>query len=399
MASVLPGAGGFEQGFPGALICGQGSRDRLGELCANVGQRVLVVIGGSSLERGGFLDGILSGLRAKGLATRIERLAGEPGAAEADAAAEAARAFGADCALGVGGGSVLDLAKAAAALAREAGSAEDFLEGLGSRALSGKALPWIAAPTTAGTGSECTANAVLRGADAEGRPYKRSLRHLGLLPRAALLDPDFQRDCPASVSLPCAFDALAQLLEPATSRRATPVTDALVFRGLELMAPALDKLVEGEPDADDRLRLSLAASFSGIGLSGAGLGLVHGIAGQLGAIAGLPHGLSCARLLYPCFEASLRWLEREAAGSGPDADRARLGLKRCSRIGTALGCGDSPDSFLEPLERWTGTSGLPPLPESIRDGTVIDRVAAAATCRDSYARVGSEDIRRILDSL
>jgi alcohol dehydrogenase len=399
MASAPSSPGAFEQGFPGSLVCGPGSRERIGGLCADFGQRVLLVIGGSSLEKGGFLDGIVSGLRDRGLSARIERLSGEPRSADADAAAEAARSFGADCVLGVGGGSVLDLAKAAAALARAPGRAEDYLEGLGSLKLPGNPLPWIAAPTTAGTGSECTSNAVLRGIDREGLAYKRSLRQLGLLPRAAILDPDFQRGCPESISLPCAFDALAQLLEPATSRRATPLTDALVFRGLELISPALDALVKGRADDGDRLNLSLAASFSGIGLSGAGLGLTHGIAGQLGAIAGIPHGFACARLIYPCFEASLRWLEREAAGPGEDAERARLGLRGCAKIGEAMGCGSSPGSFLGLLERWIETAGLPPLSGSALDPAVLDRVAAAASYRDSFARLERKDIRKILASL
>lgn len=390
----------FEQAFPGLLISGAGSRGRAADLCSRHGRRVLVVTGSSSLERSGKLDEMLADLKAAGLAPLVTRLSGEPSVRDADEAALSAREFGADCVLGIGGGSALDLAKATSALALSSDSAADCLEGIGSKRLSGAFLPWIALPTTAGTGSECTPNAVLAGTDASGKRYKRSLRHPGLLPRAAIIDPDLHRDCPTSVSVPCAFDALAQLLEPATSRRATPVTDALVFRGLGLMAEALPRLLEGRAEDADRLNLALAASFSGIGLSGAGLGLVHGIAGSLGAIAGIPHGIACALLLYPCFQASLERLERDAThGDETAAAQALIGLERFSRISAAMSCGDSPGAFINLLRRWTLAADLPSPPAGLSDGTLLDRIAEASSSRDSYARIETEETRRILSGL
>lgn len=398
----MPGVPGrepaaFEQAFPGRLLAGPGARARAAELCAGFGQRVLIVAGASSLERAGFLEELSAALKSRGLQARTERLSGEPTVQDADRTAAAAWDFRADCLLAVGGGSVLDLAKAAAALTPFSGRAEEYLEGLGTKAHPGTCLPWIAMPTTAGTGSECTSNAVLKGRGKDGAPYKKSLRHPNFLPRAAILDPDLQRGCPPTVSLPCAFDALSQLLEAASSRRATPITDAIVFQGLALAGPAVEKLLRGEADSQDRLNLSLAAAFSGLGLSGAGLGLVHGIAGALGAATDLPHGAVCAALAYPCFRESLSWLELESANDGEEtAAAARAGLRRFARISLALGCGDAPDGFVGLLEGWTKAASFAPFASAMARGLDVQAIAASASCRDSCARPGREATERIL---
>jgi alcohol dehydrogenase class IV len=389
----------LEQAFPGRLLAGAGSRSSLGALAASIGQRALLVSGGRSLESGGFLEEIREGLAAQGVETRLVSVSGEPWVADADGAACMAREWKADCLIGVGGGSVLDLAKAAAAMATVEGSAAEYLEGVGPRKHPGSSLPWIALPTTAGTGSEATNNAVLKGRDDTGKAYKKSLRHQGFLPRAAILDPELQAGLPPSLAIPCAFDALSQLLEAATSRKANPVTDAFVFEGLRVLAPAMEKLLAGEADLDARLALSLAASFSGIGITGAGLGLVHGIAGIAGAARDIPHGQVCALLAYPAFRDSLAWLEKAAASPGEEAAGAREGLARFTRIGAAFGRGESPEAFIKTLEVWTQKAALRSL--SAFGFTLADaeEIGRAATCRDSLARLGPDAAARILASV
>jgi alcohol dehydrogenase class IV len=398
-AGVAVRPSSIELAFPGRLIAGPGSRSGLGAIVSSIGQRALLVSGGRSLESGGFLEEIREGLAAQGVETRLVSVSGEPWVSDADGAAGMAREWKADCVVGIGGGSVLDLAKAAAAMATVEGSAAEFLEGVGVKKHPGSSLPWIALPTTAGTGSETTNNAVLKGRDDKGKTYKKSLRHQGFLPRAALLDPELQAGLPPSVALPCAFDALSQLMEAATSRKANPVTDAFVFEGLRVLAPAMDKLLAGEAGLDDRLALSLAAAFSGMGITGAGLGLVHGIAGIAGAARDIPHGLACALLLYPAFRESLAWLEKAAASGGEGAAGAREGLARFSRIGAAFGRGESPEACVRTVESWTQRAALRGL--SAFGFTLADaeEVGQASSCRDSLARLGPEDATRMLASL
>ncbi len=396
MESLKPRALAFEQYFPGIFLAGPGARSQLPILARSMGKRLLFLTGGSSLEKSGKLGIFLDGLNAEGFTILLEGIDHEPRVEDVDALSSRARSHGIGGIIAVGGGSVLDLAKAVAAMFGQSGSVQDYLEGLGSKKHPGGALPWIALPTTAGTGSEMTSNAVIRGQSlaktGEARPFKKSLRHGSFLPTAVIVDPELQEGMPHSLAISSAFDALAQLLEAASSRRANPLTDAYVFEGLRLIAPALDALLAGRAMIEDRLNLSLAASFSGIGITGAGLGLPHGIAGNLGALRDIPHGLACALLLEPCFRLSL----------------SRLGVqsgeleKRFARIASALGSGLSgsgPAELLALLKRWTAQATLPSLASFGFTAQELASVAAASTSRDSLIALGPEAAALVLSEL
>lgn len=315
----------FELTTAPRIVFGRGQLSCLGELAAGYGERV-ALLAGSHLEQAGELQRVVQLLEEKGLV--VDRLLahGEPEAGDVDRAAERLCTFQAQVVVGVGGGSVLDLAKAAAGVAANGGSVREYLEGVGSgRAVRRPSLPLIAAPTTAGTGSEVTRNAVV-SSRAEG--FKKSIRSPLLLPAVALVDPALTDSAPPAQTAASGLDALTQLIEPFVSLRAIPVTDALALEGIRLAARALPRAFADAADRAARDDMALASLLGGLCLSNAGLGAVHGIAAAVGALCDVGHGLACAALLVPCVEVNIRALEQR--------DPAGPALARYAALGAAL---------------------------------------------------------------
>ncbi|NCN42843.1 MAG: alcohol dehydrogenase [Piscirickettsiaceae bacterium CG_4_9_14_3_um_filter_43_564] len=228
--------------------------------------------------------------------------------------------------IGIGGGSVLDTAKAVAGLIPSQTSVYDYLEGVGkARPFTGSTYPFIAVPTTAGTGSETTKNAVLSRLG----EFKKSFRDDKLLAQEVWLDPRFVESCPGQVRYATGMDAFTQLLESYTTRKANPFTDALAWQGMQLFQSVKAEFLAQPSTPSNKLssHLMLAASFSGITLANAGLGAVHGLAGPIGAFFEAPHGEVCAALLAPITQANLSALE---AATTPEAIQT---LKKYARIG------------------------------------------------------------------
>ena len=230
-------------------------------------------------------------------------VAGEPTLDDAREGVRLARAHGVSEVVGIGGGAVLDAAKAAAALAPNPKDGLEYLEVIGgAQPLTADSLPYLAIPTTAGTGSEVTKNAVL-GSPTHG--VKASLRSNRMVPRAALVDPSLTLGCPPAVTAASGLDAITQLIEPFLSPAANPFTDALVADALPRALRALPLLLDDPRDLAARADMSYAALVSGLALSNAKLGVVHGIAGPLGGRRPIPHGAICARLLVPSLSFNL----------------------------------------------------------------------------------------------
>ena len=300
------------------------------------------------------------------------RVPPEPGPDVIDAFAGTARELGADVVLGIGGGSVLDTAKAVAGLAHSGTSVMDHLEGVGRGIpYTGPALPFVAVPTTAGTGSEATRNAVVTVHGAQG--FKRSFRDERLVALEAIVDPDLLAGCGRELIAANGLDALVQLLEAYTSRRANPVTDALALEGL---AAVRDGLLAWHADpvgpqaATARARMAHAALLSGICLANAGLGAVHGLAAPIGSLLPIAHGAACGALLVATTKVNL---DRLSTHGPAGAD----GLARYARAGRVLaGLGVSADdataraALVDLLAGWTMTLATPRLAEL---GLTLDR--------------------------
>jgi alcohol dehydrogenase class IV len=215
-------------------------------------------------------------------------------------------ARGCDLVIGIGGGSVMDGAKAIAALATNPGDALHYLEMIGKgQPLTVAPLPFIAIPTTAGTGSEVTRNAVI-GSPEHG--VKASLRSAAMLAKVAIVDPDLTRDLPPELTASTGLDALTQLIEPYVSSKANPLTDALCLDGIRRAAVHLQRAYADGHDAEARENMALASLFGGLALANAGLGVVHGFAAPIGGAFEAPHGAVCAALLPHGITANVRAL-------------------------------------------------------------------------------------------
>jgi alcohol dehydrogenase class IV len=247
------------------------------------------------------------------VALTVSSLAHEPTLDDARGVARLAREAAVAVVVAVGGGSVIDLAKAVAALATNSGDPLDYLEVIGrGQSLVARPIPFIAVPTTAGAGAEVTRNAVLASPD---HGVKASLRSPLMLPRLAVVDPALTLTLPRSVTAATGMDALAQLLEPFVSARANPITDPLCLDGLSRVARSLRRAWTDGSDLDARADMSLAALFGGLALANAGLGAVHGFAAVIGGRFDAPHGAVCAALLPGVVRANLAALAARAPGS------------------------------------------------------------------------------------
>jgi alcohol dehydrogenase class IV len=301
----------FEFATAGKIVAGAGRAAELPGLVAGLGSRVLVCTGADPSRHGGLLAGL-------GLPAVVVTVAAEPTVELARAGVAAAREHGADVVAAVGGGSVIDLAKAVAMLLGNGGDPLDYLEVIGSgRKITQPAVPCVAVPTTAGTGAEVTANAVL-ASPAHG--LKASLRSPLMIPRVALVDPELTVSCPPRVTAASGLDALTQCLEPFVSVRANPLTDGLAREGLRRAAAGLRAAYADGRDLGARADMAMCSLLGGIALANAKLGAVHGLAGVIGGITDVPHGVACAALLAPVVEANVRAL-RSGQPGGPALGR------------------------------------------------------------------------------
>jgi len=301
----------FEFATAGRILAGAGRAAELPGVVAGLGSRVLVCTGADPARHAGLLAGL-------GLPAVVFPVAAEPTVDLARAGAAAAREHGADVVAAVGGGSVIDLGKAVAMLLGNGGDPLDYLEVIGSgRRITQPAVPCVAVPTTAGTGAEVTANAVL-ASPAHG--LKASLRSPLMIPRVALVDPGLTVSCPPPVTAASGLDALTQCLEPFVSARANPLTDGLAREGLRRAAAGLRAAYADGGDLAARADMAMCALLGGIALANAKLGAVHGLAGVIGGTADVPHGMACAALLAPVIEANVRALRSGPAGH-PALDR------------------------------------------------------------------------------
>jgi len=287
---------------------GKGAFGRLGEIAAVFGGTALIVTGARSLDSSGRMDDLTAMLESVSVDCFYVSVDGEPSPEFIDAAVSEFHNRGVDVVLGIGGGSAIDAGKAISAMLPIGGSVLDFLEGVGTGAPhSGLKAPFVAVPTTAGTGSEATKNAVLSKVGEGG--FKVSLRHDNLVPDVAVVDPELTLSCPRSVTASCGMDAFTQLLESYVSTEATPMTEALAASGIKYAAASMvPACALGSDSIDVRAGMAYAAYISGVTLANAGLGLVHGFAAAVGGLFDIPHGVICGTLLGPVTRANIRAL-------------------------------------------------------------------------------------------
>ena len=295
--------------------------DRIPDIVTQYGKRVLLVTGSRSFLSTLRWQELIAAFAARNISWSHVTVDGEPSPELIDGVVAEYAGNPIDVVLGVGGGSALDAAKAIAGLLRVQRSVMDYLEGVGPElTYTGPAVPLIAAPTTAGTGSEATKNSVLSRQGPDG--FKKSFRDDKLVAEYAVVDPDLLATCPPNVVAANGMDALTQLLESFVSLRANPLTDALAASGMQAVRDCLLPWYENTAEDISAARSGMAygSLLSGITLAQCGLGSVHGLASPLGAFYPMPHGVVCGTLVASCTRANIEALQRRDP-NGPALDK------------------------------------------------------------------------------
>ncbi len=297
---------------PGKIIFGPGSLNQIGAEAKRLGNKVLAVLGRSAMRKSGVLDRLTHLLTENNLKYIIyENIPSDPTVETVDTGASLARKGSCNLIIALGGGSVLDTGKAISAMVTNEGSVSDYqeIEGKGKK-FQHKTLPFIAIPTTSGTGSEATRNAVITNTEFS---LKKSIRDPWLIPEVALVDPELTLSLPPHITAICGGDALTQCIESYLGKKSQEITDALALHAIGLIGKSLVKAVKDGKNLEARKDMAVAALLSGLCLSNSGLGAAHALSHPLGVYYKIPHGLSCTVLLPYVMEYNLPVVTKKLA--------------------------------------------------------------------------------------
>lgn len=330
---------------------------QLSGLISRYGKSLLLVTGARSFMHSSLAETLFSQLKETGIKVYQVSVPGEPSPDTVDETVRIFNGTAVDVVVSIGGGSVMDAGKAISAMLGKSGSAVEYLEVVGDKEHPGTKVPYIAVPTTSGTGSEATKNAVISKVGKEG--FKRSLRHDNLVPDIALVDPELTLTCPPEITAAVGMDCFTQLTESYLSTNANVYTDALALEGIRAINRSLVRSVTNGDDINARSDMSFAALTSGICLANAGLGAVHGLAGTIGAMFNIPHGAVCGTLMAVANEVTVRELRRKSLTHPSLIKYAVLG--RLFSGSKAKGDDYNIDSFIGYLHKITDRLDLPRL--------------------------------------
>jgi alcohol dehydrogenase class IV len=380
--------GPFEFATAQRIVFGSGKAAEIGRIAAGFGRRALLVAGGAAR-----VAPIRDVLAAAGVEATLFETRGEPRIETAERGVQAAHDARADLVIAVGGGSSIDAGKAIAALAANPGGALEYLEVVGrGKAISVAPLPFIAVPTTSGSGAEVTRNAVLTSPE---HGVKASLRSPLMLPRVALIDPRLTLDLPPAATAATGMDALAQLIEPFVSSRANPFSDAFCREGLPRAVRSLRTAYANGTDAAAREEMSIASLCGGLALANAGLGAVHGFAAPIGGAFPAPHGAVCAALLPAVWRTNVAAL-RARAPQHPALAR----YDELARIltGSPFASADDGAAWLAQLR---ADLEIPPLSTyGIRPAdlpTLVKNAAAASSMQANPVKLTEQELGSVLE--
>jgi alcohol dehydrogenase class IV len=374
-----------------AIHFGNGIIARLPGFARQYGSRLIIVTGKSSFIYSPAAENLFSDLKKGGASWNIITIPGEPSPEMID---DAIRQIGnerIDLVVAIGGGSVMDAGKAISAMLYKTDSVKEYLEVVGTKEHPGTKVPFIAVPTTSGTGSEATKNAVISETGKNG--FKRSLRHDNFVPEIALVDPELTVNCPSNITAASGMDCFTQLAEAYLSVKSNLYSDSLAIQGLKAIKSSLVRVCKDGSDLDARGGMSFAALTSGICLANAGLGTVHGFASSIGALYNIPHGIICGTLMPSANEMNVKALRR-AGNQDALAKYANLG-----RLFLEKNEGTDDyfiDGFIEYLYSLSEQIKLPGLKAAGADEKDFDSIIKNTECKNNPVKLSEEELLGIL---
>ena len=377
------------------LYFGAGKFSTLLTTIRSFGKNVLLVTGARSFLTSDAGRDLPDKMRQSGFSFEHFIISKEPSPEIIDQAVRRYISFHCDVVVAIGGGSVLDGGKAISAMLSLNEPVKDYLEGVGTKASHpGIKVPFIAIPTTSGTGSEATKNAVLSETGENG--YKRSLRHNNFVPDIAILDPLLTINCPPSITASSGMDAFTQLFESYVSTAANPITDGLAVEGLARVSRSLRKAFDDGSNLEARTDMSLASYLSGITLANAGLGLVHGFASSIGGFFDISHGVICSSLMPACNRFTVKKLRQRRTN-----DAALVKYANAGKIfSDATNKSDDYyiDYLLDLIDNWTNTMKIPRL----RDAGVLPehfkKIVDVTDNKNNPVALEKDEMMEVLDA-
>jgi alcohol dehydrogenase class IV len=375
-----------------AIIFGPGKLSELKDIARSYGSRLALITGNKSFLSSDRASALLNELELSKIAFTTVNISGEPSPGMIDEAVNLLRGPGADLVVAVGGGSVLDAGKAVSAMLKVTGSVAEFLEDVGKLEHPGIKIPFIAIPTTSGTGSEATKNAVISRVGKDG--FKKSLRHDNFVPDIALVDPELTIRCPADITAASGMDCFTQLTESFLSVKSNEYTDALALEGIRAVLGSLERSYADGEDIDARSGMSFAALTSGICLANAGLGVIHGFASSIGGLYNIPHGLICGTLMAVSNDVTVRKLRSEGSGHAALKKYALLG--RLSSGITGMTDDYYIGSFIGYLHDLTEQLGLPGMASAGVKEEDLEEICRSTGIKNNPAVLDTDDLMEIV---
>lgn len=339
------------------IVFGSGKRSELVHKIRVFGKQIILLTGARSFTGTRYWPEVQEQLEEGSVQWRHHVIDGEPSPEIVDKISFLYSEKDIDAVVAIGGGSVLDAGKAVAAMIGKKEPVKAYLEGVGTMEPDGSTLPFIALPTTSGTGSECTKNAVISEVGENG--FKKSLRHDHFIPEIAIVDPALTLNCPPDITAASGMDAFTQLLESYLSDKAGPITDALALSGLERVSDNFERVMFDGNDLPAREGLAYAAMLSGITLANAGLGTVHGFASSIGGRYHIPHGVVCGTLMAECNRLTVKRIQVTGEGAYALPKYAAAGELFCNKEGKSQDF--YIDFLLDQMAAWTERFAIPRL--------------------------------------
>lgn len=371
-----------------------GNTSELPTMALKYGSRIIVVTGVNSFLKSYQAEKLFSDFKKKKIDYHFIKVPGEPTPELIDDAVKTFKNHDISLVIGIGGGSSIDTGKAISAMMNRPESIVEYLEGVGKKEHPGTKLPYIAVPTTSGTGSEATKNAVISKVGKDG--FKRSLRHDNFVPDIALVDPELTLNCPKNITAASGMDCFTQLTEAFLSDNSNEYTDALAFEGLKAIKKSLRRSYQDGNDKEARTGMSFAALTSGICLANAGLGVVHGFASSIGGMYNIPHGLICGTLMAKSNEINVRELRNSRSNA-----RA---LKKYSLLGKLFSEEDGKtedyyiDGFIQYIHKLSNELDLTKFQSYVIEEKDIEAICLKTELKNNPVVLSSENLLEIIIS-